>query len=186
MGDIMYQIKGKYSTATIMTDEIDIDLEAYKQILGFVNNHVFTKDSKIMPDYHYGSGAVIGFTMPLTNKIIPNIVGVDIGCNMLFINFQKFLNFDKEQWLEVDKQVRKHIPMATNYLQKPALDIYKDFPWRITTLEMEMFTSGLNDRLGTKYKGEAYTPDWFFKLCERVSCKPVRAVNSIGTLGGGK
>lgn len=60
-----------------MTDEIDIDDKVYKQILGFVNNHVFTNDSKIMPDYHYGAGCVIGFTMPLGDKIIPNIVGVN-------------------------------------------------------------------------------------------------------------
>jgi len=75
----MYPIKGKYSTATIMTDETDIDQKAYEQILGFVNNRVFINDSRIMPDYHYGSGCVIGFTMPMTNQIIPNIVGVDIG-----------------------------------------------------------------------------------------------------------
>lgn len=75
----MYPIKGKYSTATIMTDEVDIDTKAYEQIVAFVNNHVFVNDSRIMPDYHYGSGCVIGFTMPLPTKIIPNIVGVDIG-----------------------------------------------------------------------------------------------------------
>ena len=75
----MYPIKGKYSTATIMTDEVDIDPAAYKQIVGFVNNHVFINDSRIMPDYHAGSGCVIGFTMPMTPRIIPNIVGVDIG-----------------------------------------------------------------------------------------------------------
>jgi tRNA-splicing ligase RtcB len=75
----MYPVKGKYSTATIMTDEVDIDPAALKQIVGFVNNHVFINDSTIMPDYHAGAGCVIGFTMPMTQKIIPNIVGVDIG-----------------------------------------------------------------------------------------------------------
>jgi len=181
----VYPIKGKYSTATIMTNEIDIDQKVYEQILGFVNCHVFTNDSKIMPDYHYGRGAVIGFTMPMTDKIIPNLVGMDIGCQMLFVNLQKFLDFDKEQWLAVDRRVRKHIPMSTNHRAKPALDIYKDFPWLATTCMMETFTSHLNDRLETKHKGEPYTADWFFKLCERVGCKPLRAVNSIGTLGGG-
>jgi RNA-splicing ligase RtcB len=75
--------------------------------------------------------------------------------------------------------------MSEKYRDKPALDIQKDFPWDITTLEIEVFTSHLNSRLGTKHKGEEYTPDWFFKLCERVRCKPIRAVNSIGTLGSG-
>lgn len=77
----MIPIKGKYSTAYVMVDDPNhvVDKDEYEQILKFVNCHVFTKDSKIMPDYHYGAGCVIGFTMPMTHQIIPNIVGVDIG-----------------------------------------------------------------------------------------------------------
>lgn len=181
----MYAIKGKYSTAYIMTDEVDIDQKAYEQILTFVNNHVFVNDSRIMADYHFGAACVIGFTMYMADKIIPNIVGVDIGCNMLYVNFLKFLDFDKLQWLAIDKQVRKRIPMAFNHRNKPSLDIYEGFPWRISSLQMDVFTSHLNRRLKTEYKGTSYSPDWFFELCERVRCKPVVAVNSIGSLGGG-
>jgi len=181
----MYPIKGKYSTAYIMTDETDIDTEAYKQIVSFVNCHVFTNDSRIMPDYHAGAGAVIGFTMSMTDKIIPNVVGVDIGCNMLCISMQKHFDFDKDQWLAVDRQVRKNIPMAQRHHHKPQLDIYKDFPWQLTSLEKDIFTSKLNAYLGTDFKGEHYTPEWFFDLCKRVNCKPNVAVNSLGSLGGG-
>ena len=75
----MYPIKGKYSTAHIMTDEVDIDPAAYKQILGLVNNHVFTNDPRIMPDYHYGKGGPVGLTMEMTDKVVPFLIGVDIG-----------------------------------------------------------------------------------------------------------
>ena len=77
----MIDITGKYSTAHIMVDDpthVVEELE-YKQILQFVNNHVFTKDPRLMPDYHYGKACPVGLTMPLTDKVIPNIVGVDIG-----------------------------------------------------------------------------------------------------------
>jgi RNA-splicing ligase RtcB len=124
----VYPIKGKYSTATIMTDEVDIDENVYKQILGFVNNHVFTNDSKIMPDYHYGAGGPIGFTMEMTDRVIPFLIGVDIGCNMLFVDFQKSLDFDKKQWLAVDRQIRKVVPMSDKYRDKPAFDIQKEYP----------------------------------------------------------
>jgi len=40
----------------------------------------------IMPDTHYGAGAVIGFTMPLKNRVCPNTIGVDIGCGMYAAN----------------------------------------------------------------------------------------------------
>ena len=77
----MIDIKGKYSTAHIMIDDPNhvVEEEEYKQILQFVNNHVFTNDSRIMPDYHYGKGCVIGFTMPMTDKVVPFLIGVDIG-----------------------------------------------------------------------------------------------------------
>jgi tRNA-splicing ligase RtcB len=77
----MIPIKGKYSTAYIMVDDPKhvVESSEHDQILEFVNCPVFTNDSRIMPDYHYGAGCVIGFTAPMTHQIIPNIVGVDIG-----------------------------------------------------------------------------------------------------------
>jgi RNA-splicing ligase RtcB len=184
----MYPIKGKYSTAYVMVEDLDhvIEEDEYKQILEFVNCHVFTNDSRIMPDYHYGAGCVIGFTMPMTHQIIPNIVGVDIGCNMMYSSFQKFLDFNRKQWLAVDRQIRKHIPMAKECRRKSFYDNFdNNFPWSISTLQMQVFTSKLNHKFETEYKGAEYTPKWFFEVCERVNCKPVRAVNSIGSLGGG-
>jgi len=50
---------------------------------------------------------------------------------------------------------------------------------------MEAATARLNARLGTKYKGEPYTPKWFYDLCEKIKMKPNVAVNSLGSLGGG-
>lgn len=180
----MYEIKGKYSTARVMTDELSIDYNVYKQILGFVNNHVFVNDPIIMPDYHYGNGCCVGFTMTMPDKIIPNIVGVDIHCNMMYVDFGKLLNFDKDQWRAVDRQVRKYIPMAKNHHRKPMVDIENEFPWSIASLEKDIFTQKLNSCLGTEFKGPDYTSKWFFELCERIRCKPTVAVNSLGTLGG--
>ena len=104
---------------------------------------------------------------------------------MLYVSFQKFLDFDKAQWLAIDRQIRKHIPMGMVHRKTASMDIYKDFPWTIANAQMNVFTSTLNKRLKTEYKGAEYSADWFFELCERVRCKPVMAVNSIGTLGGG-
>ncbi|MBQ1960912.1 MAG: RtcB family protein, partial [Akkermansia sp.] len=66
----------------IYTDEVD-EL-AKKQISKLLAQPAFA-DAKvrIMPDVHAGKGCVIGFTADLGDKVIPNIVGVDIGCGML-------------------------------------------------------------------------------------------------------
>lgn len=82
----MIVIKGEYNVAQVMIDEIDSTTR--EQIQNFVNNPAFgdKKKIRIMPDCHAGAGSCIGFTMELGNYIMPQIVGVDIGCGMLAID----------------------------------------------------------------------------------------------------
>lgn len=79
------EITGRYATA-ICYAEI-IDYEAINQIRRMCN-YPFTEGSKIriMPDVHAGTGCTIGTTMTVTGRVVPNIVGVDIGCGMYAVN----------------------------------------------------------------------------------------------------
>ena len=88
----MIEIKGKYNTAKIFTD--DIEEAAYKQVLNLMNQK-FSEGSSfaIMPDCHAGAGCVIGLTMKIVDKVVPNLVGVDIGCGMLVVKVDKSFNF---------------------------------------------------------------------------------------------
>lgn len=61
---------------------------------------------RIMPDVHAGAGCVIGFTGDLKDKIIPNIVGVDIGCGMLCVGLGN-INLDLKQ---LDKIIHSYVP----------------------------------------------------------------------------
>lgn len=82
----MQIIKGKYNQANVMIDELDETTRA--QIQGFVNNPSFQGSYiAIMPDCHAGVGSCIGFTMQMNDRIIPAVVGVDIGCGMLSCKF---------------------------------------------------------------------------------------------------
>lgn len=89
----------------IFTD--DIEQEAVNQINELLNQEAF-KDSKIriMPDVHAGKGCVIGFTGNLGDKVIPNIVGVDIGCGMLCVELGN-IDLDLER---LDKIIREYVP----------------------------------------------------------------------------
>ena len=74
-------IVGKYNTALVFTDQIDDGTAIQiKRICDFAP----FKDSKIriMSDVHMGVGCTIGTTMTITDKVVPNMVGVDIGCGM--------------------------------------------------------------------------------------------------------
>lgn len=75
------EIKGKYATAIVYTD--NIEGTALHQIEELCDQE-FAKDSKIriMPDAHAGIGCVIGTTMTIKDKVVPNLVGVDIGCGV--------------------------------------------------------------------------------------------------------
>ena len=82
----MQTIKGKYNQANVMIDTVDETTRS--QIQGFVNNPSFQNSYiAIMPDCHAGAGSCIGFTMQMNDRIIPDVVGVDIGCGMLSRKF---------------------------------------------------------------------------------------------------
>lgn len=76
------EYRGKYTACKVFTDAVE--QSAVAQIYGFLNCEVFDGSKiRIMPDVHAGKGAVIGFTSPINMeslKVIPNVIGVDIGC----------------------------------------------------------------------------------------------------------
>lgn len=75
----MIELKGKYNNCKVFTD--NVDSATIGQLTALLNQQS-VKDSqiRIMPDTHAGVGSVIGTTMTLHDKVIPNLVGVDIGC----------------------------------------------------------------------------------------------------------
>ena len=84
----MIEVKGTYNTAKLFTDTADDATIA--QVTNLMNQpSVSGSKVRIMPDCHAGAGCVIGTTMTITDKVIPNLVGVDIGCGMLATKLQE-------------------------------------------------------------------------------------------------
>lgn len=101
----MIQVNGKYNQAIIYTDVVDEASIAQVQELC---NQEFVDGQRIrlMPDIHAGAGCTIGTTMTIRDKIVPNLVGVDIGCGMAVAIL-------KEQHIELeklDKVIRQYVP----------------------------------------------------------------------------
>lgn len=111
----MLTIKGKYNTATVYTDILTDSTVG--QIMTLCNQK-FAQDTKIriMPDTHSGSSSVIGTTMTIKDQVVPNLVGVDIGCGLNVTKFRKGvkLNFDK-----LDRIIRNRIPSGHHSHSKP-------------------------------------------------------------------
>ena len=86
--DNMINIIGKFNKAICYTDELEA--VAYEQIETVCNEQAFEKSKiRIMPDVHAGKGCTIGTTMTIVDKVVPNMVGVDIGCGMYTVNLGK-------------------------------------------------------------------------------------------------
>ena len=131
-------IKGKYTTATVMTD--DIEEAAINQILELCNQP-YTKDAHlaIMPDVHAGKGCTIGTTMHIgDNGICPNLVGVDIGCGVLAVRLPNSFNPTKEELLQLDECIRKVAPLG-----------HCIFATAQTSWDFNAFTTPFRDYLAT-------------------------------------
>lgn len=102
----MLEIKGKYSEAHVYND--NVEQTAISQIYSMVNCKAFEGSKiRIMPDVHAGAGCVIGFTSTFTDKIVPNLVGVDICCGVASIKIGKAPGLQMEH---LDKFIRQNIP----------------------------------------------------------------------------
>lgn len=124
----MQIIKGKYNCAHVMIDEIDSETRG--QIQGFVNNPSFAGSHiAIMPDCHKGAGSCIGFTMQMRERIIPDIVGVDIGCGMLSAKF----NIESIDLPAFDTYIKENIPsgFALNDTMWYGVDFFSDIAKKV-------------------------------------------------------
>ncbi len=100
----------------------NIEEEAIKQINELLEQEPFKNCKvRIMPDVHARKGCVIGFTADLGNKVIPNIVGVDIGCGMLCVELGK-IELDLEK---LDKIINRYIPAGRNIREQKLMDFKK-------------------------------------------------------------
>ncbi len=123
----------------IFTDNIEEN--ALAQIKELLSIDVFAdKKIRIMPDVHAGTGCVIGFTSNLGDKVIPNIVGVDIGCGMRILNLGKLTDIDFHTFHE---HIRANVPSGMivredrfgfKTLVGEEMDIYREAKRLVTEL----------------------------------------------------
>ena len=176
----MLTYKGKYGEAKVMIDSVDS--ATISQVYEFLNHEAFTNPIAVMPDCHKGNGAVIGFTMKMTDMIIPNVVGVDINCGMFSMNVGKNVLAEMSRE-DIDGNIRDHIPFGTSVHSNNIL--INDGFFDSVTAEHRKFVMKFNKQKGTHYSPIEFSMKFLEQTCEKVGMDFSRAIKSIGTLGGG-
>ena len=115
----MFEIRGKMNTAICYASVVE--QEAIDQIRRMCD-YEFTAGSRIriMPDVHAGAGCTIGTTMTVTDKVVPNVVGVDIGCGMYTVRLGH-AEIDFEKVDEAGNRTEWLVPSAQSNQMEPVL-----------------------------------------------------------------
>ena len=110
----MITVNGMHNTAICYTDTLEAAAE--KQIRAVCDQPQFAGCKlRIMPDVHAGMGCTIGTTMTITDKVVPGMVGVDIGCGMETVALAETdLDFDR-----LDRLIRAGIPFGREVRDTP-------------------------------------------------------------------
>lgn len=108
------KVKGKYTKAKIFTDVIEES--ALRQVRKMCDYSPFRWSKiRIMPDVHAGAGCTIGTTMTIWDKVVPNMVGVDIGCGMAVAQLKE----REIDFAALDAFIRKNIPAGMTSRETP-------------------------------------------------------------------
>jgi len=183
----MYTIKGRYTNALITNDETEE--QCITQVSNMINNIAFDKPVVLQADAHMGKGSAVGFTMPLSKYIVPNAIGVDIGCGCVSVCCGNKLNIKLK---DLDSIIREWIPTGMNininkkrYGSLPNFSFEDQFPWNRANDILNKFVIKFNEKFDTDYDVSAFNYNYFIEKCKAINVKVDRAEASILSLGGG-
>lgn len=157
---------GDFGKAIVYTDEIED--EAIAQIILLLNQPMAENTNiRIMPDVHSGAGCVIGYTAELNDKVVPNLIGVDINCGVAGWKIGTLSkigkNFDK-----LDEIIKNKIPSGRNVNEEIDLAWIED----------------IYNQMGASIPFNTYLRD-VKSVCEKTGQDYNYVLRSLGTLGGG-
>lgn len=152
----MLTYKGKHNSANVMIDNIEQELVS--QLYAMLNHPAFENGYiAIMPDCHAGSGSCIGFTKQMNEYVIPNVVGVDIGCGVEAYNLGQ-LKLDDNDLEAFDNFINENIPSGFNSRSRELKTWHDNDPEFAHKVDM---------------------------ICKKMGLDFNKVKKSIGTLGGG-
>ncbi|MFB6177280.1 MAG: RtcB family protein [Halobaculum sp.] len=188
---MVIEVTGEYTTARVLADEALVEADTLDQLQELVDHPAFTEPVRVMPDTHPGAGVPVGFTMPVSDRIVPSVVGVDVGCGIAATELGAELPLAHA---ERERRVREAVPMGrtvNDYDDAPHL--IDQFPFDRANRVFEGFAEQFERRFGRQldpqFPFDGYDGAYVKSMCDRVLARQSQGIGhvirSAGTLGGG-
>lgn len=183
---------GKTSTRIMGLNEDQLEDVTIDQIRKMASSDMVQGNIRVMPDCHIGSGATIGFTMDMVSdgplRVVPNTVGVDVGCGMLAT---KVSGWDLPSNEVIDEKVREAVPLGFDVHDDSGYHLVNHFPWDQCDQKWNRVKRQFD--LDDPEWFDGYGADYFDTLISRLDAIDPDdednykgyVINSMGTLGGG-
>lgn len=161
-------------------DKIDVETRemAEKMASSKTFDHI-----RIMPDCHTGSNCCVGMTTMIRDKVIPQIVGGDIGCGISVLRLDRKVR--ERHYERIDASVKRLIPMGPRNHKRPIVgDEVMDEVYEKCNEKLDLLRSRFPEY---EFGDFQYNKNYYKKMVKRIKpySVPVNYMNSMGTLGGG-
>jgi tRNA-splicing ligase RtcB (3'-phosphate/5'-hydroxy nucleic acid ligase) len=172
----------KINNSIVYLPKNDIDNETYDLIKKMSNSDVLN-NVRVMPDCHSSSYCCVGMTSIIEDKVIPQIVGGDIGCGIIVYNLNK--NIKEKHYKKIDDFIKKNIPMGENSHKVPVIEMsYMNKIYNDCNQKLEHLKKKFPDY---NYQDFQFNENYYKKLVSKLNVKSgsTNFLKSLGTLGGG-
>ena len=153
------------------------------ELLSKMNKSPALNNIRVMPDCHSSSYCCVGMTSKIEDKVIPQIVGGDIGCGIIIYNLNKVIK--EKQYKKLDDYVKENVPMGENSHFRPIVsDENMENIYRKCNLKLEHLKNRFPDY---NYNDVNFNNSYYKKLVSKLNVKTgsTNFLRSLGTLGGG-
>lgn len=172
----------KIEETVIYLPESQIEDDTYELIKKMNRSDVFNH-IRIMPDCHSSSYCCVGMTSMIGDKVIPQIVGGDIGCGILVYNLEKSIK--EKHYKKIDDYIKNNIPMGENSHKVPVIEMsYMDKIYNNCNIKLNKLREVFNENDLNEFK---FDSKYYEKLIKKLNVKSGSSnfIKSLGTLGGG-